>query len=248
MHETDFICEYKKELVEFYSPYFTYEFELEEFLTDTFDYEYGSFEVRQMIFQVQRFVSLAEDIDIIRPGRDSLKITFLKTGLESLFFLSGYNKKQKKQFFENFCGFFSDKGKKYILDNFKLSNFEDEYKGLVFDACHNMELIDFLNIMKATRDFVVHDGEYWGMDFFTDDEDIITVATMETEIELLSTYKYLRTKKFKTTYIFDTTLNYEKFIFYFVEACVNFIKDFKKSTNLNLTDKKQDFKCERGAL
>ena len=48
---------------------------------------------RQMLFQVQRFVSLATEIDKIRPERDGLRMLFLKCCMESLANLS--NKKTR---------------------------------------------------------------------------------------------------------------------------------------------------------
>jgi hypothetical protein len=46
------------------------------------------------IFQVQRFVTLANEIDKIRPARDGLRILFLKCCMESLATLSGIKNKK----------------------------------------------------------------------------------------------------------------------------------------------------------
>ena len=70
-------------LQDFYSCYFEKEFELNSFLSDAFDYEHGNLNKRQMLYQVPRFVSLANDIDQIRPKRDSLRIFFIKTCLDN---------------------------------------------------------------------------------------------------------------------------------------------------------------------
>ena len=223
----DIISEYREVLYNFYLPYFSSDYDLNEFLYDTYDYEKGSIEVRQMIFQIQRFVSMANDIDKIRPGRQPLRIMILRIGLESLCSLAGLQK-NKKSFFDIFCKCFTNEGETYILNNFKLVDFEDEYKGHIFSTSHNIDLTDFLNIMKVTRDSVVHDGIFWEMQFFSDYyDDVINVASMETDENLLVSYKYHRSKKIKTTYIFETTMKYEKFIFYYVQACVNFIKRYK---------------------
>ena len=95
MNEQIFINEAKKEIEHFYSPYFFSEEELQNFLSGVFDYENGALEKRQMILQVQRFVSLANDIDKIRPARDPLRILFLKFGLDALSSLAGYTKKRR---------------------------------------------------------------------------------------------------------------------------------------------------------
>lgn len=221
MVEHDFIKNGKKELEAFYAQYFESKDELQNFLSDAFDYENGSLSRRQALFQVQRFVSLANDIDKIRPARDSLRVLFLKCGLDSLCSLSEH---KKTDFYKEFCGCFSSKGRTYILNNFKLSSFEDEYSGHSFEASHNIDLSDFLNIIKTTRDMVAHDFNYWEMQFFAYDEDSIWLTSIETKEDILLSYHYQRENKKATTYHFQTMLQYEKFIHYFTEACVNFIK------------------------
>lgn len=227
MNEQKFIEEAKKELEHFYSPYFVSEEELQNFLSGVFDYENGSLEKRQMIFQVQRFVSLANDIDKIRPARDPLRVLFLKIGLDALSSLAGYTSKKKKVFYRDFCKCFSKDGADYILNNFKLSSFDDEYNGHSFKVSHDIDLNDFLNIIKTTRDAVVHDFTYWEMQFFAYDTDSVWCTSIETDEDIILSYKYRRKVKKVTTYNFETTLNYERFIYYFTEACVNFISNQK---------------------
>lgn len=221
MGEYDFIKNGKKELETFYAQYFDSADELQNFLFDAFDYENGSLSRRQALFQVQRFISLANDIDKIRPARDSLRVLFLKFGLDSLCSLSEH---KKTDFYKKFCDCFSSEGRTYILNNFKLSSFEDEYNGHSFEATHNIDLNDFLNIIKTTRDMVAHDFNYWEMQFFAYDEDSTWLTSIETKEDILLSYHYQRESKKATTYHFQTTLRYEKFIHYFTEACVNFIK------------------------
>lgn len=228
MDEYNFIRDSKKELESFYAPYFDSKDELENFLFDAFDYANGSLPRRQALFQVQRFVLLANDIDQIRPGRDPLRILFLKMGLDALSNLSGY-KSKTKSFYTDFCKCFSIEGRDYILNNFRLSHFEDEYKGHSFEASHDIDLNDFFNIIKVTRDMVVHDFEYWEMQFFAYDDDATWIASLETKEDMILSYNYHRKQKKETTYYFATTLNYEKFIYYFTEACVRFIKEHMKS-------------------
>lgn len=224
MDEYDLIKESKKELESFYARYFVSKDELDDFLSDAFDYTNGSLTRRQALFQVQWFVSLANDIDQIRPRRDPLRVMFLNMGLDALRGLAGF--KNKKVFYTNFCNCFSNEGRDYILNNFKLSNFEDEYKGLHFETSHDIDLYDFFCIIKVARDRVVHDFNYWGMQFFAYDDESTWVSTMKTKEKLIKSYKYHRTENKETAYIFETTLNYEKFIYYFTEACVRFINKY----------------------
>ena len=67
MEKYNFIKDSKRELEAFYARFFDSDDELQTFLSDAFDYENGSLARRQALFQVQRFISLANDIDKIRP-------------------------------------------------------------------------------------------------------------------------------------------------------------------------------------
>lgn len=39
-------------------------------------------------------------------------------------------------------------------------------------------------------------------------------------------YKYQEQKKISRTYVFETTMQYERFKYYFVEACINFLLEY----------------------
>ena len=236
MNVESFIVQGQTELRLFYSPYFNTQAELEIFLFDALDYEKGSLEKRQMLYQVQRFVSLASDIDQLRPGRDCLRMLFIKICLESLCSLSGYTQKQKPLFYDVFIDCFSQEGTEYILDNFALSSFDDEFCGHVFEASHELTLGDFFELIKATRDMVVHQGVYWEMQFFAHDGDSTWLASIETKEKILKSYTYQSKEKRSVTYHFETTLNYERFIYYFVEACVAYIKQIKPTTKETKTE------------
>ena len=226
--------EYRKELLEFYAPYFSGDKELRDFVNIAFNYDEEYSQIRFMIQQVQRFVALANDIDKIRPARDPLRIFFLKTCLESLCNISGY--KNKKQFFYDFEECFSEDGKDYILSNivFKGIDLPEKWSPLEMAKYGDYLNKDFsirnlLNIIKVVRDMVVHDGNYWSMQFFVCDNStwITEIITDEDILEMGKNYK-----KEKLTYCFNTKLNYKEFIFYFVQACVNFIAKKREATKL----------------
>lgn len=219
----------QEELQNFYAPYFESANDLEDFLFDALNYEKGTIARRQMLYQVQRFVSLANDIDKVRPARDSLRMMFVKICLESLCSLSNYKGKRKNIFYQKFVEGFSVEGSTYILTNFSLTSFEDEWDGHVFKACHKLDMNDFFEIIKTVRDKVVHEGEYWEMQFFAYDEDSTWLTSLETPENLLPSYKYQRKAKKNTVYHFATTLKYDRFIYYFTEACVRYISSFTEA-------------------
>ena len=210
---------YQKQLEDFLRPHFESSDDLTNFLSDVFDYENGPVVKRQMLYQTMRFVLLANNIEKISPNSDGLKILFLRICLESLQSLSNCN---KNTFIPTFADCFTDEGKDYILNHFKLSFFEDEYCGLTFEAYHDITLTEFLWLIRVIRDNIVHNGRYWSMQLFARDEDSIWFTSMETDKKVIE-YKFHRKGRKIVQYHFDTTLNYERFIFYFVGACINYI-------------------------
>ena len=176
-----------------------------------------------MLFQVQRFVTLATEIDKIRPARDGLRMLFLKCCMESLAKLSDM---KTTAFYSSFATFFSKEGKKHILDNFSLSYIEHSKNGISIDESRELVIADILSIIKAMRDMVVHEGNYWELQFFAYDNGSIWLTHIETKEPLLSKKTYANESKQLVTYHFETTLQYESFKYYFVEACINFINNY----------------------
>ena len=92
-----------------------------------------------------------------------------------------------------------------------------------YKASHVLTIDDFFEIVKAVRDIVAHEGNYWEMQFFAHDNDSTWIASLETDRQILKSYKYQNQRKMTRTYIFNTTMQYERFKYYFVESCINFV-------------------------
>lgn len=224
--------EYRTELLDFYKPFFESKKELDDFVNLAFDFENDNSSVRFMIHQVQRFVSLANDIEKIRPNRDSLKIFFIRICMESLCKISGSN---KPAFFAEFEKYFSEEAKSYILSCFEFTgidlpddiSFNERMKYYEYES-HEFVFGDFLLVIKAVRDVVAHEGDYWSMQFFSYDDESIWVTSLTTDENIFQLYKKpdKKTDK-KVTYRFHTKLNYSRFVYYFIEACINFIESIK---------------------
>ena len=215
--------QYFEELKEFYSPYFPTSEDLDVFIDKAIQLDWDDRKPRQMLFQVQRFVSLATEIDNIRPARDGLRMLFLKCCMESLAKLSS---KETKEFYECFANCFSEDGKNYILNKFSLSFIECSKNGLTIHEGGNLNISDILSIIKAMRDMVVHEGNYWELQLFAHDKDSTWLTHIETNKQLLSKATYNNSSKQVVTYHFETTLQYEMFVHYFVEACKNYIANY----------------------
>lgn len=218
--------DYIMELEEFYAPHFSNIDELRNFIQQIYCLDSNTNKEKQMFFQVQCFVTLVTDINKIRPARDGLRILFFKCCLESLAKLSN---SKKNNFYELFVTMFSDEGKSYILSNFSLTSIECKE-----DAMNNMDYLeltmeDILSIIKCVRDKVVHDGVYWDLQMFAHDNDSIWLSSIETKEQVLSKNTYDKKGNKLLKYYFNTQLQYEKFKFYFVEACLNYINYYMKN-------------------
>ena len=81
----------------------------------------------------------------------------------------------------------------------------------LFNTHENYQLtvMDFLCIIKATRNAVVHDGDYWSMQFFAHDCDSTWLTEISTDEQIVSCQPAKKGKEL--TYNFQTTLQYEQF-------------------------------------
>ena len=226
-----FVHEYKEEAMSFYRPFFTSEETMTTFFRNIFNFEITSeaegdrkYIPRRMMNQIQRFVSLANDIEQIRPGRDPLKILFFRVCLESLRSLSG----RKKEFFTNIATCMSDKGKAYITDHFRLMGWmfestESPFVHFPLDLEILLSLDDFFKIIWAVRNLSVHEGDYWSMDFFSDAADGPCITTLTTKDTIISSVK---PNGKKITYVFETSLDYRIFTHHFVRMCITYVEEY----------------------
>lgn len=224
--EVGFTKEYRHESESFYRPFFENENALNSFFYMVFKNDDIDKTPRKIMNHIVWFVSLANDIDIIRPGRDPLRMLFLRICLESICKTVGA---KIKDFFDSFASYFSENGKQYILSHFLFTQIAipDELEGverLLFDTHedYHLSIDDFLKILRATRNMVAHDGDYWSMQFFARDTDSEWLSNMTTDEKMISCQPKQKGKEL--TYCFQTTMQYEKFIFFFVEACINYLK------------------------
>lgn len=223
-----FVGEYYSQMSDFYKDNFDSEEDMISFFVKIFKNDENDKNPRQMMNQVQQLVSIATDIDQIRPARDPLRMFFIKTCLEALCELSGMNnKKDKPIFYEIFPTFISTEGKQYILNNFLLMSFDDIYMNHKYEEHHELTIDDFFEIIKAVRDIVAHEGNYWEMQFFAHNTtDTTWVVSLETNRKILKSYQYKCEENITREYHFETTMQYDRFIYYFIEACIGFIVNY----------------------
>lgn len=218
-----FVGEYYSEMRDFYVDYFKSEEDMLEFFVKVFKNDENDKKPRQMMNQIKNLVSIAKDIDKIRPARDPLRIFFIRICLEALCEIS---KIKEKEFYEKFPSYMSSEGQEYILNNFLLTGFEDEYKNFRYEAIHDLTIDDFFMIIKVVRDIVAHEGTYWEMQFFAHDNNSTWISELITDRKILKSYEYKSQKNMLRTYSFETKMEYDRFVYYFVEACINFLLEY----------------------
>lgn len=190
---------------------------------------------RRIMNHIYQLVSLADDIDKIRPSRDPLRLFFLRTCQESVYKL--YNEKfpdksrqiKIENFFEDYL---SEEGKQYIKENFRLImvDYHEEPNYITGEYIDNkegyvMEMADFARVFYMVRGMVTHEGDYWSMQVFAKrDSEYTFVSSVETSERVLDCVKNDKNRKY--TYLFETTMNYEKFRDYFVQGCIQILKDY----------------------
>lgn len=228
-----FVCEYKEEFEKFYRPYFSDENELNNFFVQIFMHDDVDKTPRRIMNQIVHLVSLANDIEKIRPRRDSLRIVFLQSCIESLYKLSEDNGgKYKERDRANFyVDMLDEDGKQYILQHFKFSFLEPAYmmgekEKILFDkhGRDNLTIGDFALLLYRMRGMVLHEGDYWSMQFFAYDTDSTWLVSVATDEKILHFQE--REKKKPILYHFETTMQYEQFVKYFVKGCLRFLEEY----------------------
>jgi hypothetical protein len=215
-------CEYFVEVVEFYKDYFQSATELEKFLFNVYEYpndpDSETITPRIMINSVQRLVTLADDMDKVRPQKPALKVFFLAVCIESLYVNAKFDKRFKKyemiiDFFENYI---SQYDKDFIINRIRRSLADDKFvPGKTFDSKITMEI--FSRIINEVRNTFVHQGDYWSFNLAQSNSDYALMQDIVIEEEK-SKGKYER--------IYEIRLDYDNFKAICIRGFINFIINY----------------------
>lgn len=221
------------ELLEFYKEFSEDSVELEGFLRESLFYPNNI--PRKMVNIVEWLVTLADDTEKIRKGRDGLKIFFLVVCIESLYVLANPGKKLYKiemviNFFKNQI---SDEDRDYILKNVKRdlgdSRFNvfreddespDEYErrlnekvDLSFNTDISAEI--FAKMINEVRNMFAHEGNFWEFHFCSGDYPLMNFLT------------YAETRQqAKEERVYKINLTYADFRHICVKGYMNFIRRY----------------------
>lgn len=223
--------EYLEEVVRFYKEFITSESELENFLTKIYKLTSRPNKPRLMINNVMRLVSLADDVEKIRPGKDGLKVFFIVVCIETLFKIADIDIKKHKMVEEFFLKYVSDDDRDLILNNVKRSLADSKYQVArkkdetdqeyqlrrreEIDFTFNQQItIDiFARIISESRNTFTHEGDYWSFSFAKSDYPIQQFVKVEEKVN---------TGKRERVYEFE--IEYDQFRMICVEGFLNIIE------------------------
>ncbi len=215
---------YYDQLVDFYKDYISDVNNLKQFMESIFicDKDNNNNILRIMINNTMRLATLANDIEIIRPGKDALKITYLVTCIETLYKIAGKitdteGKKLNKTttVIDFFDSYISDEDKSVILNKVKRS-YTDDYYQIREEFDRNISIEIFARIINETRNVFVHEGDYWSISLSHMDCPELKIMNVEEEY-----------KEGKRQRVYEYQLKYEEFHRICVRAFINFIKQYK---------------------
>ena len=203
--EVGFVDDYYEETAEFFQNYFRDEKEMKSFFYRVFDNDGVDNTPRRMMNQIVRWVSLSDDLQKIRPGRDPLSVMCVRLCIESICKLNAVES-DKASFFSNNL---SPQGLDYIDKMYEVIRIEDSETGeeIMED---NSTIDSFEDMIFQIRNEAVHNGDYWSSQVFSRSE----------EYDWVSSYTDDKKKK---RVIYETRIQYDRFIHIFVEAAIRFI-------------------------
>lgn len=232
--KSGFDIQYREKMENFYRDIIGNDNELSEFFKRVFKHDETDKTPRRIMNNIQQLVSLADDIDTIRPQRDPLRIFFLRTCNEAVYKLynegaATTNKKEIDNFFDEYL---LEEGQNYILEHFKLTEVDyhaqaDFQSGRYIDNKqeYSLTIKDFALLFYKTRGMVTHEGDYWSLQYFSrSSDDTIWCTHVETDEKILTCVEREKNKKY--TYYFETTMNYELFRKYFVLGCLRILDEY----------------------
>lgn len=176
---------------------------------------------RRMLNAVERMVSAARDMEMIRRGKDVFKVVFIVTCAETLQKLAGRDKDENGRgvskrdlLFDLFEEYTTDEDKQYIACRFKHDNEE------------GTELEDnsfkyFVGVINEYRNCAAHEGEYWEYCFNNNYDGYPVLLVVKIDLENFSG----RDEK-KKEHCFTTEISYSEFEKIFIRTCVAFIKRY----------------------
>jgi transcriptional regulator with XRE-family HTH domain len=152
-----------KKLSQFYKEFFTDDKAMEKFIRDILAFKKSN-KPRRMINNIERLITLADDIETIRPGKECLKLTFIVICIETLYTLKNIKLHKVKMVVDFFNNYITVKEKELILNHVKRSFADSRFSpGMEFQKDIDLEI--FARIIYEIRSCFVHEGNYYDFHF-----------------------------------------------------------------------------------
>lgn len=167
----------------FYAPYFPTEADAQAFVdsVEALNITDPRHPSKIMMHQVQRLVTLADQIHNILPGRAAMRVFFLMvcaenvTKLHAKFEGEGQSKAHAVKFF----------------DDFVTANDKHKLAQSFIQGDKSLDVENSAKLLYAVRNAVVHEGNYWSFDFAETDAHQIT-GDPENPVIVQITYSEMR--------------------------------------------------------
>lgn len=208
--------DYYELIYDFFLEYFSYD-DLINWVEKIIEWPLNKAELnktRLMMNNIIRLVELGDDIDKIRKGRDGLRILFYVIAIETLFKLANQKLKKKEMIMKFFKNNISDNDKDTIIKNIKRSCGDEKFHT---EMSLDIEIETFATMINASRNVLVHEGQYWEKFFAFDDYPIIFQCNRNEEEKC----------------IYDISLKYLEFKNIMVRGYINFITEYMSNEIMN---------------
>ena len=176
---------------------------------------------RRMLNSIQRLVTLAEDMDKIRPGKRSLSLFFLITCIEAVYTLNNSMLTKQTMIIDFFTRFLSQEEKDFLFDRLAISKEEDD---TFFINPVNAEM--FALFLVAVRNNVAHEGDYSSIQFKAKENSCGVIYDVKAKLKKDEGNKEL---------IYQIDFTYQRLKNLCVKGLIRYVENYYQQTEIDLT-------------
>ncbi len=202
--ERELINEHRK----VFGAYFESEHELDKFINKNLEDSKNNIQ-RRTINNVQRLVTLADELSTVKPGKWDLAIFFLLSCIESIYSLNGSDFKKQEMVIDFFEKYISSRDQDLIQGAITITE-----KGVTYDYRITMER--FALLLVAIRNLVAHEGIYWNMQFIHEEAEERVPLMLHFQAKPHKNSPHQKT-------LFTNTMKFSELRDMFLRGCIRFI-------------------------
>ncbi|MUG85712.1 hypothetical protein GNP92_05015 [Paenibacillus timonensis] len=234
-------------LMEFYAPFVSDKDELAAFISSALRLRSNPVP-RRMLNSAHRLITLADQMDEVRPGKDSLKIFYYVVCIESLYFLRNGDAENKTlTIVDFFTNYIEEHDQQLIMDRFHRNLADEKYNvhqrpdetydeylerlntsvDRTFNTRVSMDV--FARVINEIRNCFAHEGDYWNFHFASGSHSVMnSLIVAENQVESgLKRKRIIEGLK----RIYSVDLTYEQFKAACIRGYLQFIRAYYKTIN-----------------